>query len=159
MSKSNWVSSQLEIDQGFIREALQEAKKAAAVGEVPIGAIIVYEGEIIARGYNQREQNGDPTAHAELVAIRAAAEIKKHWRLAGTTLYTTLEPCPMCAGAMVQARIERLVYGAADPKAGAAGSLMNLVQDLRLNHRLEVTTGVLQEECGQLLKDFFRERR
>ena len=159
MSKLSWAGSQLEIDQGFMIEALQEARKAAALDEVPIGAIIVCEGKIIAWGYNQREQSGDPTAHAEIVAIRAAAEIRKHWRLAGTTLYTTLEPCPMCAGAMIQARIERLVYGAADPKAGAAGSLMNLVQDLRLNHRLEVTTGVLQEECGQLLRDFFRERR
>lgn len=159
MMQPSIFDNQIVIDQGFMGEALREARQAAVAGDVPIGAIIVYEGLIIARGFNQRELDGDPTAHAEVMAIRAAAAIRKHWRLTGTTLYTTLEPCPMCAGAMVQARIGRLVYGATDPKAGAAGSLMNLVQDPRLNHRLEVTAGVLADECGQLLKDFFRERR
>lgn len=149
----------LETDQFFMREAIAEAVKAARVGEVPIGAVIVFNDQIIARAHNLRETNGDPTAHAEILVLREAARLKKHWRLLGTTLYTTLEPCPMCAGAMVMARTKRLVYGAADPKAGAAGSLMNIVQDPRLNHRLEVSGGVLEEECRELLKDFFRERR
>lgn len=149
----------LEMDQIFMREAITEAIKAAREGEVPIGAVIVFDNQIIARAHNLRETNGDPTAHAEILVLREAASLKKHWRLSGTTLYTTLEPCPMCAGAMVMARTKRLVYGASDPKAGAAGSLMNIVQDPRLNHRLEVTGGVLEEECRELLKDFFRERR
>jgi len=146
-------------DEFFIREALTEAQSAALLGEVPIGAVIVANQEIIARGHNLRETLADPTAHAEIVALRAAAVVNGHWRLTGMTLYCTLEPCPMCAGALVQARIERLVYGAADPKAGAAGTLMNIVQDFRLNHRLKVTSGVLELECGQILKDFFRNRR
>lgn len=149
----------LEMDQIFMREAITEAIKAAREGEVPIGAVIVFDNQIIARAHNLRETNGDPTAHAEILVLREAASLKKHWRLPGTTLYTTLEPCPMCAGALVMARTKRLVYGASDPKAGAAGSLMNIVQDPRLNHRLEVTGGVLEEECRELLKDFFRERR
>ncbi|MGE5606107.1 MAG: tRNA adenosine(34) deaminase TadA [Bacteroidota bacterium] len=149
----------LETDQLFMREAIVEAAKAAREGEVPIGAVIVLDNQIIAKAHNLRETNGDPTAHAEILALRGAACLKGHWRLLGTTLYTTLEPCPMCAGAMVMARVERLVYGASDPKAGAAGSLMNIVQDPRLNHSLEVTGGVLEEECKLLLKDFFRERR
>lgn len=150
---------QLETDQFFMREAIAEAVKAAREGEVPIGAVIVFNNQIIAKAHNLRETNGDPTAHAEILVLREAAYLKKHWRLLGTTLYTTLEPCPMCAGALVMARTKRLVYGASDPKAGAAGSLMNIVQDPRLNHRLEVRGGVLEEECRELLKDFFRERR
>ncbi len=136
-----------------------EAVQAAREGEVPIGAVIVLNNQIIAKAHNLRETNGDPTAHAEILALREAAGIKQHWRLLETTLYTTLEPCPMCAGAMVMARVSRLVYGASDPKAGAAGSLMNLVQDPRLNHRLEVTGGVLEKECRELLKEFFKKRR
>lgn len=148
-----------EADNYFMKEALQEAEKAQLIGEVPIGAIIVYEGKIVARAHNLRETTGDPTGHAEILAIRKAADLKNHWRLTNMTLYVTLEPCPMCAGAIIQARIKRLVFGASDPKAGATGSLMNLVQDERLNHRVEVTSGILGTECGKILKDFFRERR
>lgn len=147
------------IDQIFMQEAILEAVQAARDGEVPIGAVIVFNNQIIAKAHNLRETNGDPTAHAEILVLRKAAGLKHHWRLLETTLYTTLEPCPMCAGAMVMARVNRLVFGASDPKAGAAGSLMNIVQDLRLNHRLEVTGGVMEKECRELLKDFFKNRR
>ena len=147
------------LDCWFMREALAEADQAARIGEVPIGAVLVRNDQIIARAHNLRETSGDPTAHAEILVLREAAGAQRHWRLTGTTLYVTLEPCPMCAGALVQARVERLVYGAADPKAGVVGSLMNLVQDDRLNHRVEVTSGVLATECGTILKEFFRERR
>jgi tRNA(adenine34) deaminase len=160
MEEINPVQQALSLtDVEYIGEALKEAEKAVEYGEVPVGAIIVCEGRIIARAFNRRETSGDPTAHAEILALREAAKLRSHWRLSDMTLYCTLEPCPMCAGAMVQARIKRLVYGAKDPKAGAAGSLMNLVQDERLNHRLEVTAGILAEECGSFLKKFFRERR
>lgn len=142
-----------------MQEAILEAGEAARKGEVPIGAVIVLNDQIIAKAHNLREITGDPTAHAEILALREAAKVKRHWRLLGATLYTTLEPCPMCAGAMVMARITRLVYGAPDPKAGAAGSIMNIVQDLRLNHRLDVTGGIMEKECGKLLKDFFKEKR
>lgn len=148
-----------EADIFFMNEALQEAKNAELIGEVPIGAIIVFDGKIVARAHNLRETTGDPTGHAEIIAIRKAAAAKQHWRLSEMTLYVTLEPCPMCAGAMVQSRIKRLVFGAMDPKAGAVGSLMNLLQDERLNHRVEVTSGILAVECGRILKDFFRKRR
>lgn len=148
-----------EADEAFMREALAEARAAAGEGEVPVGAVIVLDGEIIGRGRNLRETTGDPTAHAEVVAIREAGGRLGHWRLEGATLYVTLEPCAMCAGAMVLARIQRLVFGARDPKAGAAGSLMDIVRDLRLNHRLDVTEGVLEAECGGILREFFRRRR
>ncbi len=141
--------------------ALELARQAAAIGEVPIGAVMV-GGEpagLLGSGHNRREIDGDPLAHAELLAIRQAAAKTAGWRLAGTTLYVTLEPCPMCAGALVAARIDRLVYGAADPKAGYCGTLGNVVQDPRLNHRLEVTAGVLADECGALLRGFFAELR
>jgi tRNA(adenine34) deaminase len=138
-----------------MREALAEAERAAAIGEVPIGAVVVRGGEIIGRGHNRRETDRDPLAHAELLAIREAARWMGGWRLTECTLYCTLEPCPMCAGALVNSRIERLVYGAADPKAGWCGTLGNLVQDPRLNHRLEVTAGVLAEESAALLRGFF----
>ena len=147
------------MDRKFMEEALWEAEKALALDEVPIGAVVVYQGAIFARGYNQRESIGDPTAHAEILALRAAAARRGSWRLHGMTLYVTLEPCPMCAGAMVNARVDRLVFGASDPKGGAAGSLMNLVNDRRLNHRLAVTGGVLAEPAGRLLTDFFRRKR
>jgi tRNA(adenine34) deaminase len=143
----------------FMREALVEAEKAADLGEVPVGAVIVRDGAIIARAHNLRETTGDPTAHAELLVLQKVAKISKHWRLTGMELYVTLEPCTMCGGAMVLARIDRLIYGASDPKAGAAGSLMNVVQDGRLNHRVEVSAGILADECGKILKDFFKERR
>lgn len=146
-------------DIGFMRLALEQAYLARDLGEVPIGAVIVKDGEVYASGHNLRETGDDPTAHAEVVAIRRAAQRLGHWRLSGMTLYVTVEPCPMCAGAIVNARLGRLVYGAPDPKAGAAGSLMNLVQDVRLNHRLQVTEGVLADECAGVIRCFFRERR
>ena len=142
-----------------MRAAIAEAERAAALGEVPIGAVVVRGGEIVGRGHNRREIDRDPLAHAELAAIAEAARAVGGWRLVGSTLYVTLEPCAMCAGALVNSRVERLVYGAADPKAGFCGSLGNLVQDPRLNHRLEVTAGVLAEECGGLLSTFFKRLR
>ncbi|HEY2738933.1 MAG TPA: tRNA adenosine(34) deaminase TadA [Thermoanaerobaculia bacterium] len=143
----------------WMREALAEAERAAVIGEVPIGAVVVRGGEVIGRGHNRRETDGDPLAHAELLAIREAARWMGGWRLTECTLYCTLEPCPMCAGALVNSRVERLVYGAADPKAGWCGTLGNLVQDPRLNHRLEVTAGVLAEESAALLRGFFASLR
>jgi tRNA(adenine34) deaminase len=146
-------------DERWMREALKQALYAREDGEVPVGAVIVHRGRLIARAHNQRERLKDPTAHAEMIALTQAAAALDRWRLAGCTLYVTLEPCAMCAGAMVLARIDRVVYAAADPKAGACGSLMNLVQDPRLNHRVEVAAGVLAEEAGPLLRDFFQQRR
>lgn len=151
-------SLQLEHEK-FMREAIAEAKKAEELREVPIGAVVVKNNEIVGRGYNLRETGKDPTLHAEMIAIREASERLGGWRLMGCTLYVTLEPCPMCAGAIVQSRIEQVVYGAADPKAGCAGTLMNLLGEERFNHQVPVVAGVLQEECGQLLKDFFRSLR
>jgi len=142
-----------------MRQAMQEALAAYEKDEVPVGAVIVHDGRIIARAHNQRELLKDPTAHAEMIAITQAAAALDNWRLTGATIYVTLEPCAMCAGAMVLARLDRLVYGAADPKAGACGTLYNLVQDSRLNHRLEVTPGILAEECAQTLRRFFAKRR
>jgi tRNA(adenine34) deaminase len=146
-------------DQVWMTEALAEARRAADIGEVPIGAVVVREGEILGRGHNRREIDGDPLAHAEILAIREAASRMGGWRLSGATMYVTLEPCPMCAGALVNSRVHRLVYGAADPKAGYCGSLGNLVQDPRLNHRLEVTAGVLESESAALLRGFFASLR
>lgn len=142
-----------------MRLALREAELAAELGEVPVGAVVVRGGEVIATGHNLTHTDQDPTGHAELLAIRRAAAAIGHWRLLDCTLYVTLEPCSMCAGAIVLARIPRLVYGAHDPKAGMCGSLENLVQDRRLNHRVDLTTGVLGAECGELLRGFFRARR
>ncbi|HET9598527.1 MAG TPA: tRNA adenosine(34) deaminase TadA [Anaeromyxobacteraceae bacterium] len=140
-------------------EALALACAAAEAGEVPVGAVALFEGRIVAGAANRREADRDPTAHAELLALRAAAGALGRWRLTGVTLVVTLEPCAMCAGAMVLARIDRLAYGADDPKAGAAGSLLDLTQDPRLNHRFPVDRGVRAEECGELLRTFFRARR
>lgn len=148
-----------QIDHYWMQIALEEAKKAEEIGEVPIGAIIVRDGEVVGRGYNRREIDHDPTAHAELLAIREASHKLGGWRLLNSTLYVTLEPCPMCAGAIVQSRIDRVVYGASDPKAGCAGTLMNLLQEDRFNHQVETVSGVMEEECGQILKDFFRRLR
>jgi len=145
--------------EDFMREALAEAAKAAAIGEVPIGAVVVRNGEIIARAHNLRETTHDATAHAEILAIRRAGEALGGWRLMGCTLYVTIEPCPMCAGALVQSRVEQLVFGARDPKAWADRSLEEIVQNPGLNHRLEVTSGVLAEECSQTVKAFFQARR
>lgn len=142
-----------------MRLAIEEAKKAQTVGEVPIGAVIVKDGEIIASGCNRRETSKDPTNHAEIVAIRRASQVLGGWRLIGCTLVVTLEPCPMCAGAIVQSRIERVVYGTDDPKAGCAGTLMNLLNEPRFNHQVDVVSGVLSSECSALLSHFFRELR
>jgi tRNA(adenine34) deaminase len=142
-----------------MREALLEAVRAYEKGEVPVGAVIVKDGRVIARGHNQRELLNDPTAHAEMLALTAASGALEQWRLEDCDLYVTLEPCPMCAGAIVNSRVRRVVYGATDPKAGACGTLYNLVQDSRLNHRAEVVAGVLAEDCGEILKTFFRECR
>ncbi len=146
-------------DEAFMREALAEAEKALALDEVPVGAVLVLDGLIIGRGHNRREADGDPTSHAEILALREGARRRGHWRLHGTTLYVTLEPCPMCAGALVNARTARLVYGAADPKAGAAGTALEVADNPRLNHRLAVTGGVLSEEAAALLQRFFQARR
>jgi tRNA(adenine34) deaminase len=143
----------------FMEEAFLEAKRAAAEGEVPVGAVIVREGEIIARAHNKTEQDKDPTAHAEMLAIRKAAEHLGGWRLTGCTMFVTTEPCSMCAGAIVWSRIEKLYIGTMDPKAGACGSLMNIPQDSRLNHYVEIETGLMREECAGLMKDFFRKLR
>jgi tRNA(adenine34) deaminase len=148
-----------EMDERYMRMAIDAALVAEDNGDVPIGAVIVYENRVIARAYNQREQLKDPTAHAEIIALTQAAAFVQSWRLHGGTIYVTLEPCPMCAGALVLARLDRLVYGCADPKTGACGSLYDIVRDGRLNHRLEVTAGVLAEDCARLLQDFFKQRR
>ena len=142
-----------------MREALREAMKAMDEGEVPVGAVIVHDGRLIGRAHNQRETLNDPTAHAEILAITQAAAALESWRLEDTTLYVTLEPCPMCAGAIVNARIPRVVYGARDPKAGACHSLFTLLSDHRLNHRAKVTGDVCREQCAAILSDFFRELR
>ncbi|WP_152619510.1 tRNA adenosine(34) deaminase TadA [Cohnella kolymensis] len=146
-------------DERWMNEAIHQARLAESMGEVPIGAVIVRGGSIVGAGYNLRETEKDPTAHAEMIAIRHASESLQAWRLLGCTLYVTLEPCPMCAGAILQSRVERVVYGAADPKAGCAGTLMDLLQDSRFNHVSPWTSGVLHEECAALLTSFFRRLR
>jgi len=146
-------------DERFMRAAVEAARIAEDNGDVPIGAVIVYKDRIIGRAYNQREQLADPTAHAEIIALTQAAAARQSWRLNGCTMYVTLEPCPMCAGALVLARMDRLCYGCSDPKSGACGSLYNIVDDERLNHRLEITAGVLAEECKEQLQNFFERRR
>lgn len=143
----------------YMRQALAEAQQALIENEVPVGALIVHRGRVIASAHNQREQLKDPTAHAEMIAITQAAESLQSWRLEQCVLYVTLEPCPMCAGAILQARIPVVVFGAADPKAGAVQSLFAMLSDARLNHRCEVVAGVLGEPCGQMLTDFFRAQR
>ena len=148
-----------EADEILMRAALAEGQAAAEAGEVPIGAVTAIGGAIVGRGQNRVLRDVDPTAHAEMVALRAAARAVGNYRLLDCELYVTLEPCAMCAGAMIHARLGRLVYGAADPKAGAAGSVLEVVNHPRLNHRMTVTAGVLAEECSELLRRFFRERR
>ncbi len=148
-----------EIDEMFMREALKCAEIAQENGDVPIGAVIVYENRIIARGYNQREQLKDPTAHAEIIALTQAAAELESWRLTGCTIYVTLEPCTMCAGALVLGRIDRVVYGCDDPKTGAVKSLYNILNDKRLNHQADVTSSILADECTALLQSFFGRRR
>jgi len=146
-------------DEFFMREALRQAQKAYAADEVPIGAVVMREGKIIARAHNQVELLKDATAHAEMLAVTAAQEAVGDWRLTDCDLYVTKEPCAMCAGALVHTRIRRVIFGCADPAGGAAGSMMNLLQMPGLNHRCEITAGVLQKECAALLRDFFRSRR
>jgi tRNA(adenine34) deaminase len=143
----------------MMRQALELARQAAAMGEVPVGALVVHQGRIVSRAYNLRETLQDPTAHAECLALTLAGRSLGRWRLDGCTIYVTLEPCPMCAGAIGLSRMDRLVYGAADPKAGACRSLYRLLDDPRLNHRVRQTAGVLAEDCGALLSDFFAIRR
>ncbi len=145
---------------GAMELALQQAERALAHGDVPVGAVVLgSDGDVVSVGHNDRERTGDPTAHAEVVALRAAAASLGHWRLSGCTLVVTLEPCTMCAGAIVLARVDRVVYGAVDPKAGAAGSLWDVLRDRRLNHRPEVLPGVLEPECAAVLRRFFEQQR
>jgi tRNA(adenine34) deaminase len=147
---------ELSEDEYFMKEAIREAKKAEELNEVPIGAVIVIDGKIISRAHNLRESQQNAVAHAELLAIEKACQIMGSWRLENATLYVTLEPCPMCSGAILLSRVSRVVYGAADPKGGCAGTLMNLLQDERFNHQSELTAGILESECSQLLSNFFR---
>jgi tRNA(adenine34) deaminase len=149
----------VDADVRFMRRALELAREAAKLGEVPVGAVVVHDGSIVGEGMNRREVDADPLAHAEIAAIAHASRTLKRWRLSGCTLVVTLEPCFMCAGALVNARIDRLVYGALDPKAGAVSSLANVCDDARLNHRLGVTAGVLGDECGAVLREFFASLR
>jgi tRNA(adenine34) deaminase len=145
--------------QVYMQLALEQAQQAFTLGEVPVGAVITHQGRVVAAAHNQREQLRDPTAHAEMIAITQAAEAVGGWRLNDCALYVTLEPCPMCAGAVVNARIPLVVFGATDPKAGAVQSLFQLLSDARLNHRAEVVSGILDQACGKILTDFFVERR
>jgi tRNA(adenine34) deaminase len=147
------------LDPVYMRQALDQAHNAWALGEVPVGALVVRNGEVIATGFNQPIGTHDPTAHAEIMALRAAATILGNYRLPGCELYVTLEPCAMCAGAMMHARLARVVYGAADPKTGACGSVVNLFEQAQLNHHTQLTGGILAADCGAMLKDFFAERR
>lgn len=159
MTGSGSMIDEKKTDERFMREAIRQARKAGALMEVPIGCVIVYEGKIIARGYNRRNTDKNTISHAELNAIRKASKKLGDWRLEGCTMYITLEPCQMCAGAIVQARVSRVVIGSMNPKAGCAGSILNLLEMEQFNHQVEVTRGVLQEECSQMLSGFFKELR
>jgi len=150
---------QAELDRQFMQQALDQAKLAVIAGEVPVGAVLVREGRVISTGFNKPITNSDPSAHAEMMAIRAAAQNESNYRLPGTTLYVTLEPCTMCAGAMLHARVERVVFGATDPKTGAAGSVLNVFSEKQINHQTQVEGGIMSDECSQVLRDFFKERR
>jgi tRNA(adenine34) deaminase len=156
VSKSDLTNQE---DEHWMALALEQARRAASLGEVPVGAVAVLDDKIIGRGFNMKELVNDPTAHAELIAIKKAAEFQHNWRLIGVTLYSTLEPCPMCAGAMIQARLERLVYGARDIRFGADGSVVDILADPRFNHRVVVTSGVREDEAAGLMRDFFRRLR
>ena len=146
-------------DEKYMKEAIKQAKKAYAIGEVPIGCVIVYEGKIIGRGYNRRTIDKNTLAHAELMAIRKASNKMDDWRLEDCTMYVTLEPCQMCSGAIVQSRMKKVVIGCMNPKAGCAGSILNLLQVEEFNHQVEIETGMLEEECSNLMKNFFKELR
>ena len=150
---------QADLDQQFMALAIEQANCAALAGEVPVGAVLVRDGQVLAKAFNQPIGLHDPSAHAEMQVLRAAGQAESNYRLPGTTLYVTLEPCAMCAGAMLHARVERVVYGAPDPKTGAAGSALNLFANQQINHQTQAEGGVLAEECGQVLKHFFKERR
>ena len=151
--------SMQSIDEKYMKEAIRQARKAYAIGEVPIGCVIVYKDKIIGRGYNRRMADKNTLSHAELIAIRKASRKMDDWRLEECTMYVTLEPCQMCSGAIVQSRMSRVVVGCMNPKAGCAGSILNLLQMKEFNHQAELTTGVLEEECSQMMKDFFKELR
>jgi tRNA(adenine34) deaminase len=150
---------QAELDRQFMEQALEQAQLAALAGEVPVGAVIVRNGEVISKAFNQPITNHDPSAHAEMLALRYAALSAENYRLPGATLYVTLEPCIMCAGAMLHARVDRIVYGAADPKTGAAGGVLDVFSSKQINHQTVIEGGMMAQECGQLLRDFFKERR
>lgn len=151
--------TQAELDQQYMRMAIEQAQLAAQSGEVPVGAVLVRDGQIISKAFNKPIANHDPSAHAEMLALREAALAEENYRIPGSTLYVTLEPCAMCSGAMLHARIDRVVYGAPDPKTGAAGSVLDLFSSKQINHQTSVEGGIMGEECGQLLRDFFKGRR
>lgn len=150
---------QAKLDLKFMQQALEQAKLAALAGEVPVGAVLVRDGEVLSQAFNKPISNHDPSAHAEMLALRAAAHQDGNYRLPGTTLYVTLEPCVMCAGALMHSRVERVVYGAPDPKTGSAGSALDVFSVKQINHQTRIEGGLMSEECGQVLKDFFKERR
>ena len=151
--------TQVELDQQYMRMAIEQAQLAAQSGEVPVGAVLVRDGQVISKAFNKPIANHDPSAHAEMLALREAALAEENYRMPGTTLYVTLEPCAMCSGAMLHARLSRVVYGAPDPKTGAAGSVIDLFSSKQINHQTSVEGGIMSEECGQLLRDFFKGRR
>ena len=151
--------NQAELDRHFMEQAIEQAQLAALAGEVPVGAIVVREGKVLARAFNKPISNHDPSAHAEMLALREASLAEKNYRLPGATLYVTLEPCAMCAGAMLHARVDRIVYGAPDPKTGAAGSVIDIFASKQINHQTTVEGGIMSDECGQVLRHFFKERR
>ena len=151
--------TQAELDQQYMRIAIEQAQLAAQSGEVPVGAVLVKDGQVISKAFNKPIANHDPSAHAEMLAIREAALAEENYRIPGSTLYVTLEPCAMCSGAMLHARIDRVVYGASDPKTGAAGSVLDIFASKQINHQTSVEGGIMSEECGQLLRDFFKGRR
>ena len=151
--------TQTELDQQYMRMAIEQAQLAAQSGEVPVGAVLVRDGQVISKAFNKPIANHDPSAHAEMLALREAALAEENYRIPGSTLYVTLEPCVMCSGAMLHARIDRVVYGAQDPKTGAAGSVLDIFSSKQINHQTSVEGGIMSEECGQLLRDFFKGRR
>ena len=151
--------TQTELDQQYMRMAIEQAQLAAQSGEVPVGAVLVRDGQVISKAFNKPIANHDPSAHAEMLALREAALVEENYRIPGSTLYVTLEPCAMCSGAMLHARIDRVVYGALDPKTGAAGSVLDLFSSQQINHQTSVEGGIMSEECGQVLRDFFKGRR
>jgi len=151
--------NQAELDHQFMQQAIEQAQLAAVAGEVPVGAVLVRDGQVIAKAFNKPIGNHDPSAHAEMLALREAAKTEGNYRLPGSTLYVTLEPCVMCSGAILHARVDRVVFGASDPKTGAAGSVLDVFSSKQINHQTSVEGGVMSEECGQLLRSFFKERR